>query len=67
VAARARKPGGSSRRGAGPRKGKTKGRIIKELLVLVIFGFIAVTAYAYLGDLAPVQHEVKKPAVLNAD
>ena len=43
------------------------GRIIKALVVLVIFGFIALTGYAYLADLAPTQGEVKKPVVLNAD
>ena len=42
------------------------GRIIKALVVLVIFGFIGLTVYAYLGDLSPVQGEVTKPVVLNA-
>jgi hypothetical protein len=43
------------------------GRIIKALVVLVILAFIGVTGYAYLGDLTPVQGEVRKPVVLNAD
>lgn len=43
------------------------GRIIKALLFLVILGFVGLTVYAYLGDLTPVQGEVKKPVVLNAD
>lgn len=43
------------------------GRIIKAFLLLVILGFLALTVYAYLGDLTPVQGEVKKPVVLNAD
>ncbi len=43
------------------------GRIIKAIAVLVVFGFVGLTAYSYLGDLAPVQGEVKKPVVLNAD
>jgi hypothetical protein len=43
------------------------GRIIKVLLVLVILGFVGLSVYAYLGDLTPVQGEVKKPVVLNAD
>jgi hypothetical protein len=43
------------------------GRIIKALVVLVIFGFIGLAGYAYLGDLSPVQGEVKKPVVLDAD
>ena len=49
------------------RKGKAMGRIIKALILLVIIGFIGLTAYAYLGDMAPVQSEVKQPVVLNAD
>jgi hypothetical protein len=43
------------------------GRIIKALVLLVIFGLIGLTGYAYLGDLTPKQGEVKKPVVLNAD
>lgn len=43
------------------------GRIIKAVLVLVVFGFLGLTGYAYLGDLVPDQVEVKKPVVLNAD
>jgi len=43
------------------------GRIIKALVLLVIFGFIGLTGFAYLGDLSPVQGEVKMPVVLNAD
>jgi len=43
------------------------GRIIKALVVLVIFGFVGLTVFAYLGDLGPQQSEVKKPVVLNAD
>jgi hypothetical protein len=46
-------------------KGMTMGRIIKALVVLVIFGFIALTVYAYLGDLSPIQGQVTKPVVLN--
>jgi hypothetical protein len=43
------------------------GRIFKALVFLVVIGFIGLTAYAYLGDLGPVQSEVKQPVVLNAD
>ncbi|MGB4825663.1 MAG: hypothetical protein WBP18_00025 [Paracoccaceae bacterium] len=43
------------------------GRIIKAVLVLGVLGFAALTGYAYLGDLAPDQVEVRKPVVLNAD
>jgi hypothetical protein len=43
------------------------GRIVKALVVLVIFGFIGLTGYAYLADLSPDRTEVSKPVVLNAD
>jgi hypothetical protein len=43
------------------------GRIIKVLMVLVIFGFVGLTAYAYLADLRPPQSPVTTPVVLNAD
>jgi hypothetical protein len=42
------------------------GRLIKALILLVIIGFIGLSAYAYLGDLSAVQSEVKEPVVLNA-
>lgn len=42
-------------------------RILKLLLVLVVIGFIGLTAYAYLVDLAPDSREVKQPVILNAD
>jgi hypothetical protein len=61
MAGRIKPPGMTSR------KGNRMGRIIKALVVLVIFGFVGLTGYAYLGDLAPSQGEVKKPVVLNAD
>ncbi|MFZ1339397.1 MAG: hypothetical protein WAS26_10140 [Paracoccaceae bacterium] len=43
------------------------GRIIKAVLVLGLLGFVALTGYAYLGDLAPDQVEVRKPVVLDAN
>lgn len=43
------------------------GRLLKALIFLVIIGFFGLVAYAYLGDLSPVQSEVKQPVVLNAD
>jgi len=49
------------------RKGKAMAWVFKALIFLVIIGFAGLTAYAYLGDLAPVQSEVKQPVVLNAD
>ena len=42
------------------------GRIIKALILLMIAGFLGLSVYAYLGDLAPEQTEVSKPVVLNA-
>lgn len=43
------------------------GRIFKAVLVLAILGFVALTGFAYLGDLRPQQGEVKVPVTLNAD
>ena len=43
------------------------GRVFKALIFLVIIGFIGLTAYAYLGDLTPIQSEVKQDVMLNAD
>lgn len=42
------------------------GRIIKALILLMIAGLLGLSAYAYLGDIAPEQTEVSKPVVLNA-
>jgi hypothetical protein len=41
------------------------GRLIRALLVLGVMGFLALVAYAYLGDLAPEQREITKPVVLD--
>jgi predicted small integral membrane protein len=43
------------------------GRIVKALLVLAIAAFLALVAYAYLGDLTPEQVPVTKPVELDAD
>lgn len=43
------------------------GRIIKALIFMVVLAAVGLIAYAYLGDLGPVQTEVKKSVVLNAD
>ncbi len=64
---RSKKAGRIKLTGTRPRKGIRMGRIIKTLVVLVIFGFVGLTVFAYLGDLGPQQSEVKKPVVLNAD
>ncbi len=42
-------------------------RLIKFLLVVMVLGFIALAAYAYLGDLSPVQRDVTQPVTLDAD
>lgn len=43
------------------------GRIIKALILMIVLGFVGISIYAYVGDLTPVQSEVTKPVVLNAD
>ncbi len=43
------------------------GRVLKLLLFLGIVGFIALTGYAYLGDLAPEQSEIVEPVTLDAN
>lgn len=40
--------------------------MIKVLLLLMIFGFIALIGFAYLADFSPAQGDVTKPVVLNA-
>lgn len=50
----------------GQKKDDSMGRIIKVLLLLVIFGFIGLVGYAYFADFAPTQADVTKPVVLNA-
>lgn len=43
------------------------GRLIKALLLLAIVGFLALVAYAYLGNIAPEQGQVTKPVVLDGN
>ena len=40
------------------------GRILKLLVVLVIFGFAGLVGYAYLADLIPQTGPVTEPVVL---
>jgi hypothetical protein len=42
-------------------------RLTKLVLVLVVFGFIGLAGYAYLGDLSPVQRDVTQPVTLDAE
>lgn len=58
-------------RGNGTNNGRTgagrgMGRIIKALAFLAVIGFAALVGYAYLGDLAPRQTEIRQPVVLDA-
>ena len=48
------------------------GRLIKFLIYILIIGFLALIAYAYVGpffgvDFSAPQVEVRQPVVLNAD
>lgn len=43
------------------------GRLVKLLLLLLLVGFAALVAYAYLGDFAPVPATVTQPVTLDAD
>lgn len=40
---------------------------LKFLFVLIVLGLIALTGYAYLGDLSPHLETVTKPVVLNGE
>lgn len=40
-------------------------RILKALVTLLLFAFIGLVAYAYLGDLSPEQGEVSQPVELD--
>jgi hypothetical protein len=42
-------------------------RLIKVLFALLVLGFLGLVAFAYLGDMAPVQTDVTQPVTLNAD
>ena len=43
------------------------GRLIKAGLILVVLGFVGLTGYAYLADLAPAPRQISVPVTLNAD
>ncbi len=43
------------------------GRLLKGIIVLLVLGFAALTAFAYLGDLTPDQTEVRQPVTLNLE
>ncbi len=48
-------------------RGARMGRIIKAIILLGLLGFIGLTGYAYLGDMAPEQAPVNEPVVLDAN
>lgn len=47
--------------------GGTMGRLIKLVVVLAVLAFLALTGFAFLGDLSPAQQEVRQPVTLDAD
>lgn len=42
-------------------------RLIKLVLVLAVLGFVGLTGYAYLVDLAPETQQITQPVTLNVD
>ncbi|MFV0409073.1 MAG: hypothetical protein ACK5LJ_05060 [Paracoccus sp. (in: a-proteobacteria)] len=40
-------------------------RLLKFLVVIVVLAFLALTGYAYLGDMAPRQQEMHQPVALD--
>jgi hypothetical protein len=43
------------------------GLIVKGLVIVVIFGFLGLVGFAYLGDLSPQQGIITKPVVLDGE
>lgn len=41
-------------------------RLLKILIVLLVAAFLTLTGYAYLGDMAPRQQEMRQPVNLEA-
>ncbi len=41
--------------------------IYRAILILVLLGFVALSGYAYLGDLSPMQTQVNVPVKINVD
>ncbi len=39
-------------------------RIIKLLFFLGVLGLVALTAFAFLGDMSPERHEIEQPVTL---
>jgi len=43
------------------------GRLLKALVFLLLLGFIALTGYAYLGDMSPIVTEINQPVTLDVE
>lgn len=43
------------------------GRIFKLIVVLIVLGLIALTAYSYLADMHPETSTITEPVILHAD
>jgi len=43
------------------------GRILKALIVLILFGGIGLAGFAYLGDLEPDRSTITQPVTLDVD
>lgn len=41
-------------------------RLIKFLVFLIILAGLALVGYAYLGDLSPIQSEIREPVTIEA-
>jgi hypothetical protein len=41
--------------------------VVRMLAAVVVLGAVALSAFAYLGDLSPVQGQVEQPVKLNVD
>ena len=40
-------------------------RLLKLIILILVVGFLALTGFAYLGDLAPTRADVSIPVELN--
>ena len=49
------------------KKAGIMGRLIKLLVFLGVVAFLALTGYAYLGDMSPKQSTISQPVILNVD
>ncbi|MCB2135110.1 MAG: hypothetical protein KDE08_04070 [Rhodobacteraceae bacterium] len=40
-------------------------RLLKLMILLLFMGFVGLTGYAYLGDMAPERRDISEPVELN--